>query len=146
MSPRQALFDICREETPWRGHCRDQHAFQSEAVVAVRPVDELSLELLEVAGEIPRVLRSDRLADAGERPARVVERLEFELKEKSERIEDFGAEVDWPRTGLPTVRSERDRLEAVLAERAFEQESTQRDRDENQSPLDRARRVLSFGE
>ncbi|EMA03505.1 putative DNA primase/helicase [Haloarcula vallismortis] len=74
-----------------------------------------------------------------------VERLESELEKKSERIEDLEAEVDRVRTELATVRSERDRLETALEER-LEQESNQEDRDEDQSPFDKARRVLSFDE
>jgi len=75
-----------------------------------------------------------------------VERLESELEEKSERIEDLEAEVDRLRMELATVRSERDRLEATIEEREVEQESNQRGRDEDQSPLDRAKQFVSFGE
>jgi len=73
-----------------------------------------------------------------------VERLESELEEKLERIEGLEAEVDQLRTELATVRSERDRLEAALEEREFEREPNQEDRDEDQSPLHRARRFVSF--
>jgi len=61
-----------------------------------------------------------------------------------ERIEGLEAEVDQLRTELATVRSERDRLEAALEEREFEREPNQEDRDEDQSPLHRARRFVSF--
>jgi putative DNA primase/helicase len=75
-----------------------------------------------------------------------VERLESELEEKSEQIEDLEAEVSRLCTELATLRSERDRLGAAIEEREFEQESNQRGRDEDQSPLDRAKRFVSFGE
>jgi putative DNA primase/helicase len=75
-----------------------------------------------------------------------VDRLESELEEKSNRIKNLESEVDQLQTELATVRSERDRLEATLIERGFEQEPSQEDREEDQSPLDKARRVLSFGE
>jgi len=75
-----------------------------------------------------------------------VDRLESELEEKSNRIKNLEAEVDQLQTELATVRSERDRLEATLVERGFEQEPSQEDRKEDQSPLDKARRVFSLGE
>ena len=73
-----------------------------------------------------------------------VERLESELEEKSERIEDLEAEVDQLRSELASVRSERNRLEAALEEREFEQEPNQEDREEDQSPLDRAKQFVWF--
>ena len=73
-----------------------------------------------------------------------VKRIESELEDKSERIEELEAEVDQLRTELGTVRSERDRLETALEERGSEKESNQNDRNENQSPFERARRYVPF--
>lgn len=94
----------------------------------------------EAAGDLDRahLREKNRLLTAK------VERLKSELEEKSERIEDLEAEVDQLRTELATVCSERDRLEATLEEREFEQEPNKEDRDEDRSPLDRARQFVSF--
>jgi putative DNA primase/helicase len=73
-----------------------------------------------------------------------VKRIESELEDKSERIEELEAEVDQLRTELGTVRSERDRLETALEERRSEKESNQNDRNESQSPFERARRYVPF--
>jgi putative DNA primase/helicase len=73
-----------------------------------------------------------------------VERLESKLEEKSEQIENLEAEVDRLRTELSTVRSERDRLEAALKDREFTRELNQKDRDEDRSLLERARRYVLF--
>jgi putative DNA primase/helicase len=59
-------------------------------------------------------------------------------------IEELETEVNQFRSELATVRSERDRLEAALEEREFKQEPKQEDRDEDQSPLDRAKQFVSF--
>jgi len=76
-----------------------------------------------------------------------VERLESELKEKSERIEDLEAQVGQLRTELATVRSERDRLVAVLEEREFYQEMNDEQKTEEvnkRSSIEKVRQFVSF--
>jgi putative DNA primase/helicase len=76
-----------------------------------------------------------------------VERLESELKEKSERIEDLEAQVGQLRTELATVRSERDRLVAALEEREFYQEMNDEQRTEEvdkRSSIEKVRQFVSF--
>jgi putative DNA primase/helicase len=75
-----------------------------------------------------------------------VARLESELEEKSDQIDDLEAEVDRLRTELATVRSERDRLETALKDRESEQKikQDQESKTNNLSPLDRAKQIIPF--
>jgi putative DNA primase/helicase len=75
-----------------------------------------------------------------------VERLESELAEKTERIEDLESEVERLRSELNTVCAERDRQATTLDEHEPEQESDRESDDEDPSLLDQARRFVSFGQ
>jgi putative DNA primase/helicase len=75
-----------------------------------------------------------------------VERLESELAEKAERIEELEAEVDQLRIELATIRSERNRLEAAPEDQESEQDPDQVDGDEDLSPFDKVSRFVSFNQ
>lgn len=99
------------------------------------------------ADESPPDLDSAHLREKNRLLEAKLERLETKTEDKAERIDDLESEIESLRTELDSVRSERDRLEAALEKHRGDHEETPGgDCDENDgsSPLDRARRFVSF--